>query len=56
MLLGRPDRPGEAAPPALVERGAALVLVRPDVLTLPPFPGESLGERVSLYRLAPGGG
>ncbi len=56
VLVGRPDRPGEAAPPALVERGAALVLVRPDVLTLPPFPGESLGERVSLYRLAPGGG
>jgi hypothetical protein len=56
VLVGRPDRPGDAAPPALVERGAALVLVQPDVLILPPFPGESLGERVSLYRLAPGGG
>jgi hypothetical protein len=56
VLVGRPDRPGEAAPAALVERGVALVLVQPDVLTLPPFPGESLGERVSLYRLAPGGG
>jgi hypothetical protein len=56
VLVGRPDRPGDPAPPALVERGAALVLVQPDVLVLPPFPGESLGERVSLYRLAPGGG
>ena len=55
VLVGRPDRPGDLAPPALVERGAALVLVRADVLLLPPFPGESLGERVSLYRLAPGG-
>jgi hypothetical protein len=56
VLVGRPDRPGDAAPPALVERGAALVLVHPDVITIPPFPGESQGERVSLYRLAPGGG
>jgi hypothetical protein len=55
VLLGTPD-PGEAPPPALVERGAPLVLVEPSVLTLPPFPGESSGERLSLYRLAPGGG
>ena len=55
VLLGTPD-PGEAPPPALVERGAALVLVQPAVLTVPPFPGESSGERISLYRLAPGGG
>ena len=55
VLVGRPDRPGEAPPPALVQHGAALLLVHPDVLTLPPFPGESLGERVSLYRHSPGG-
>jgi hypothetical protein len=55
VLLGTPD-PGEAPPPALVERGASLVLVQSAVLTLPPFPGESSGERISLYRLAPGGG
>ena len=55
VLLGTPD-PGEAPPPALVERGAALLLVQPAVLTLPPFPGESSGERVSLYRPAPSGG
>jgi len=55
VLLGTPDR-GEAPPPAVIERGAALVLVQPGVLTLPPFPGESSGERISLYRLAPGGG
>jgi|KBSMisStaDraftv2_1062788.scaffolds.fasta_scaffold02020_12 hypothetical protein len=46
---------GEPPPPALVERGAALVLVQPAVVTIPPFPGESSGERVSLYRLAPDG-
>ena len=54
VLLGTPD-PGEAPPPAVVERGASLVLVQPSVLTLPPFPGESTGERLSLYRLAPDG-
>jgi hypothetical protein len=54
VLLGTPD-PGAPPPPALVERGAALVLVEPAVLTLPPFPGESSSERVSLYRLAPEG-
>jgi hypothetical protein len=55
VLLGTPH-PGEAPPPALIERGASLVLVQPAVLSLPPFPGESSGERLSLYRLAPGGG
>ena len=55
VLLGTPV-PGEAPPAALVERGASLVLVQPAVLTVPPFPGESSGERLSLYRLAPGGG
>jgi hypothetical protein len=54
VLVGTPD-PGQAPPPALVERGAALLLVEPAVLTLPPFPGESSGERLSLYRPAPGG-
>ena len=56
MLVGSPDRAGEAPRPRLVERGAPLVLVQPDVLTVPPFPGESTGERLSLYRLAPDGG
>ena len=56
VLVGSPDRPGDSPPPRLLERGASLVLVRPAVLTLPPFPGESLGERVSLYRLATDGG
>jgi hypothetical protein len=56
VLVGSPDRAGEAPPPRLVERGAPLVLVQPDVLTVPPFPGESTGERLSLYRLAPDGG
>jgi hypothetical protein len=55
VLVGTPD-PGEAPPTAVVERGASLVLVQPTVLTLQPFPGESSGERLSLYRLAPGGG
>ncbi|HET9158272.1 MAG TPA: hypothetical protein VFN91_16475, partial [Myxococcaceae bacterium] len=55
VLVGTPE-PGQAPPPALVERGAALVLVEPAVLTIPPFPGESSGERLSLYRLAPAGG
>ena len=54
MLVGTPD-PGAPPPPELVERGASLVLVEPEVLTLPPFPGESSGERLSLYRLAPEG-
>ncbi|HZW88315.1 MAG TPA: hypothetical protein VFF12_04485, partial [Myxococcaceae bacterium] len=40
VLVGMPD-PGEAPPPSLVERGTALVLVEPAVLTLRPFPGES---------------
>jgi hypothetical protein len=56
VLVGSPDHPGEAPPPRLVERGAPLLLVQPDVLTVPPFPGESTGERLSLYRLAPDGG
>ena len=51
VLVGTPD-PGEAPPPALVERGATLVLDQPAVLRLPPFPGEPSGERLSLYRLA----
>ena len=55
VLVGSPDRPDEPPPPTLRERGADLVLVRPAVLTLPPFPGESMGERVSLYRLAEDG-
>jgi hypothetical protein len=54
VLVGTPD-PGGPPPPELVERGAALVLVEPAVLVLPPFPGESAGERLSLYRLAPDG-
>jgi len=54
VLVGTPD-PGPPPPPELVERGASLVLVEPVVLTLPPFPGESSGERVSLYRPAPDG-
>ena len=56
VLVGSPDRAGDSPPPRLVERGAPLVLVQPDVLTVPPFPGESTGERLSLYRLAPDGG
>jgi hypothetical protein len=56
VLVGSPDRAGEAPPARVVERGAPLVLVQPDVLTVPPFPGESTGERLSLYRLAPDGG
>ena len=55
VLVGTPD-PGGAPPPTLVERGVSLVLVEPAVLILPPFPGESSGERLSVYRLAPGGG
>jgi len=54
VLVGTPES-GEPPPPSLVERGAALVLVQPAVVTIPPFPGESSGERVSLYRLAPDG-
>jgi len=54
VLVGTPD-PGPPPAPELVERGASLVLVEPAVLTLPPFPGESSGERVSLYRPAPDG-
>jgi hypothetical protein len=54
VLVGTPD-PGAPPPPELVERGASLVLVEPEVLTLPPFPGESSGERLSLYRPAPDG-
>ena len=56
VLVGSPDRPDEPPPSTLHERGADLVLVRSAVLTLPPFPGESMGERVSLYRLAADGG
>jgi len=56
VLVGSPDRAGETQGPRLVERGAPLVLVQPDVLTVPPFPGESTGERLSLYRLAPDSG
>jgi hypothetical protein len=56
VLVGSPARAGEVAPPRLVERGAPLVLVQPDVLIVPPFPGESTGERLSLYRPAPDGG
>lgn len=51
VLVGRLDTEGEP-PGALVERGVGLVLVRPDVLSIPPFPAESTGERLSLYRLA----
>jgi hypothetical protein len=54
VLVGTPDS-GAPPPQQLVERGAALVLVEAAVLTLPPFPGESSGERVSLYGLAPEG-
>jgi hypothetical protein len=54
VLVGTPES-GEPPPPALVERGAALVLVQPAVVMIPPFPGESSGERVSLYRLAADG-
>ncbi len=54
VLVGTPES-GAPPPEQLVERGAALVLVEPAVLILPPFPGESSGERVSLYRLAPDG-
>jgi len=51
VLVGRPDS-GVAAPEQLVERGVPLLLVSPDVLLLPPFPGESAGERLSVYRPA----
>ncbi|HUM09662.1 MAG TPA: hypothetical protein VLT82_01815 [Myxococcaceae bacterium] len=52
VLVGSPEVPGEAPAARQVERGATLTLVQPGVLTIPPFPGESTGERLSLYRLA----
>lgn len=55
VLVGRPDDEAGPPPPALVERGTQLVLVQPDVLHVPPFPAESTGERLSLYRAAPSG-
>ncbi|MGZ6076343.1 MAG: hypothetical protein ACXWK6_00925 [Myxococcaceae bacterium] len=53
VLVGRPDTDPGPPPATLRERGADLVLVEPDVLHLPPFPAESTGERLSLYRAAP---
>jgi hypothetical protein len=54
VLVGRPDTDPGPPPAALRERGADLVLVEPDVLHLPPFPAESTGEWLSLYRAASG--
>ena len=56
VLVGWPDTERGRPPATLVERGVRLVLVEPDVVTIPPFPGESTGERLSLYRPASGGG
>jgi hypothetical protein len=56
VLVGQLDSEPGPPPPSRVERGARLVLVEPDVLSIPPFPGESTGERLSVYRPAPGGG
>jgi len=53
VLVGRPSDAAGAAPQILLERGTWLVLVEPDVLLIPPFPAESTGERLSLYRAAP---
>ncbi len=53
VLLGRLDTEPGPPPASLVERGVALTLEEPDVLLLPPFPGESTGERLSLYRATP---
>ena len=50
VLVGSPDIEGEGPPPRRMERGTPLTLVQPGVLTIPPFPGESTGERLSLYR------
>ncbi len=50
VLVGSPDAAGQVPPARRVERGAPLTLVQPEVLTIPPFPGESTGERLSLYR------
>ena len=52
VLVGRPDDEGGLPPGTWVERGVRLVLVAPDVLSIPPFRGESSGERLSLYRPA----
>jgi len=49
VLVGRPDDGGPPAPTVL-ERGARLVLVDPDVLHVPPFPAQSTGEWLSVYR------
>ena len=52
VLVGRrSDAAG--APAILLERGARLGLVEPDVLFIPPFPAESTGELLSLYRATP---
>jgi hypothetical protein len=56
VLVGQLDSEPGPPPPSRVERGARLVLVEPDVLSIPPFPGESTGERLSVYRPTPGGG
>jgi hypothetical protein len=50
VLVGRLDTEPGPPPAALVERGVSLALVAPDVLHVPPFPAESTGERLSLYR------
>jgi hypothetical protein len=52
VLVGRPDTDPGPPPATLRERDADLLLVEPDVLHLPPFPAESTGERLSLYRAA----
>jgi len=56
VLFGRLDSETGPPPPTRVERGSRLVLVAPDVVSIPPFPGESTGERLSLYRPVVGGG
>ena len=52
VLVGRPDSESGPPPPSRLDRGVRLMLVAPDVLSIPPFPGESTGERLSLYRPA----
>ena len=53
VLVGRPSDAAGAPPEVLLERGARLGLVEPDVLLILPFPAESIGERLSLYRATP---
>ncbi len=52
VLVGRPDVETGPPPASLVAYGTALVLAEPDVVVLRPLPGESTGERLSLYRPA----